>query len=337
MNFLAGTERHPNIEDIRAAAERLQGVAVRTPLLEFDRLNDRAGGRVLLKCEMFQHVGAFKIRGAWNMVSKLPEKKRKNGVVAYSSGNHAQAVAWSARKMEIPATIVMPTDAPKVKIANTRWLGANVVLYDRTGEDREAIAAEISDDTGAVIVPPYDHADIIAGQGTIGLEITEDMKAASVTPDVVAVPCSGGGLIAGCAITLKHAFPGSAIYAAEPEGFEDTVRSLKRGERVTNPKNGQSICDALLVQTPGELTFDINRKLLGGGVAVSDSDVEAAIRAAFLDARLVAEPGGAAGLAAVLSRKLDCAGKSICVVLSGGNVDAKLFSRIVGAEPGAKN
>lgn len=334
MTFLAGTDRHPDIDDIRAAANRLQGVAVRTPLLEFDRLNNLAGGRVLLKCEMFQPIGAFKIRGAWNMVSQLPENERKNGVIAYSSGNHAQAVAWSARKMEIPATIVMPADAPKVKIANTRELGANIVLYDRTGKDREAIAAGISDDIGAVIIPPYDHADIIAGQGTIGLEIAEDLEAASVRPDVVAVPCSGGGLIAGCAISLKYAFPGLGIYSAEPEGFEDTARSLARGERVTNPENSQSICDSLLVQTPGELTFDINRKLLSGGVAVSDGDVEAAMRVAFSHTRLVTEPGGAAGLAAVLSKKLDCAGKTTCVVLSGGNADAKLFSRIVSAEPG---
>ena len=331
---MESTERLPTIDDIQAAAQRLKGVALRTPLLESERLNARAGVRILLKCETFQPMGAFKIRGAWNLMSQLSEDQRARGAVAYSSGNHAQAVAWSGRRLGMKTTIVMPADAPPVKIENTQALGAEVVLYDRVAEDREAIAANIVDQTGASIVPPFDHPDIIAGQGTVGLEIAEQCAELGVVPDSMFVPCSGGGLIAGCAIALKHAHPDMQIYAAEPDKFDDTAKSLLAGTRVAVPAGSISICDALLTPIPGVLTFAINRKVLAGSLAVTDRDVRNAMYVAFSDARLVVEPGGAAGLAAALGVSAQYAGQTICVVLSGGNADPALFADILrsGAE-----
>lgn len=327
--MLVGTDPLPTIEDVRAAAGRLAGVVVRTPLLESERLNQRAGARIFLKCEMFQPIGAFKVRGAWNLISQIPDDEIGNGVVAYSSGNHAQAVAWAAQRRYTHATIVMPKDAPDVKVKNTKALGADVVLYDRTGEDRGAISAEIAARTGATIVPPYDHPDIIAGQGTVGLEAMQQMSEIGVTPDICLVPCSGGGLIAGCAIAVKDASPDVKVLAAEPSNFDDTARSLAAGERVTNAPGHSSICDALLVPTPGQLTFEILRRDVSAGVVVSEQEVRAAIRTVFLDTRIVIEPGGAVGLAAVLSGKLPEPSENICVVLSGGNIDRSLFADIV--------
>lgn len=326
---LASTDRIPTIEDIREAATRLAGVAVKTPLLESERLNERVGTRVLLKCETFQPMGAFKIRGAWNMISRLSEQKRRRGVVAFSSGNHAQAVAWCGRRLGIPTTIVMPSDAPQIKVNNTRALGAEVIPYDRITGDREAIAKEITSRTGAAIVPPYDHPWIIAGQGTVGLEIAEQCAELGTQPDAVIVPCSGGGLIAGCAIALKSAFAETEIYPAEPAGFDDTTQSLVHGVRVENEAGTVSICDALLVPTPGELTFEINRNFLSQGLTVTDREVRDAMYAAYTDARLVVEPGGAAGLAALLREPEAFAGRTVCVVLSGGNTDPGLFADIL--------
>jgi threonine dehydratase len=329
---LAATEGHPDLKDIQSAAARLAGVAIRTPLLESERLNKRIGARILLKCEMFQPIGAFKIRGAWNLMSRLSETERANGAVAFSSGNHAQAVAWAGRRLGMTTTIVMPDDAPRIKIENTRALGAEIRLYDRANDDREEIAREIVGDSGAVIVPPYDHRDIIAGQGTVGLEIAEQCAALGVAPDTAVVPCSGGGLIAGCAIALKSAYPAIKVLAAEPEGFDDTAKSLIAGKRIMNPPAIGSICDALLVPTPGELTFGINKELLAGGLAVSDGEVRKAMFAAFADTRLIVEPGGVTGLAAVMKEKDRMAGQTICVVLSGGNADPELFAEILRAE-----
>ena len=323
------TDRIPSIADIRAAAARLEGVAVRTPLLECEALNARAGARLLLKCETFQPVRAFKIRGAWNCISQLSDAERARGVTTFSSGNHAQAVAAAAHRLGIHATIVMPSDAPRIKIDRTEAYGATVVLRDR--KEREAAAAEIAARSGAVPVPPYDHADVIAGQGTVGLEIVEQCEEIGVVPNMVIVPCSGGGLVAGCAIALRDRWPDVEIYAAEPEEFDDTRQSLASGVRTANPSGGASICDALLVSTPGEMTFEINRALLAGAVAVSDVEVKAAMRAALLDACVVTEPGGAAGLAAALHGKTDVAGRTVCVVLSGGNVDPALLSELVAA------
>ncbi|MEX2455313.1 MAG: threonine/serine dehydratase [Rhodospirillaceae bacterium] len=319
----------PTIADVRAAALRLDGIALRTPLLESEAINTRAGGRVLLKCEMFQPMGAFKIRGAWNRIVRIPLDERARGVVAYSSGNHAQAVALAARTLGMPATVVMPSDAPGVKIDRTRGYGAEIVLYDRETEDREALAARIVARTGATVVPPYDHPDIVAGQGTVGLELAAQCAERGIVPDIVAVPCGGGGLVAGCAIALRDAWPDVAVYAAEPVGFDDTARSLAAGMRVANAPGAASICDALLVPTPGALTFEINRRLLSGGLVVSDDEVRSAMKAAWSDARLVVEPGGATGLAALLERRVDLRGRTACVVLSGGNAGADLFAAAI--------
>ena len=326
---MPATDRAPHLQDILSAAARIEGIAVRTPLLESERLNARLGARVMLKCEMFQPVGAFKIRGAWNLMSSLSENRRANGVVAFSSGNHAQAVAWAGQKLGISVTIVMPEDAPQIKIQNTRALGAEIRLYDRVNDDREEIARKITSQNGAVIVPPYDQREIIAGQGTVGLEIAQQCAAMGIVPKSVIVPCSGGGLVAGCSIALKDAYPDIDIYAAEPEGFDDTAKSLLLGERIMNPLAHGSICDALQVAMPGELTFDINKRLLAGGITVTDEDVKNAVFAAFADACLVVEPGGAAGLAAAMKENDLMSGQTICIVLSGGNVDPTLFAEII--------
>lgn len=333
---MAVTERIPDIGDIRSAADRLHGIANRTPLLESERLNERLGARILLKCEMFQPVGAFKVRGAWNLMSRLSEAERASGAVAFSSGNHAQAVAWAGRRLRMSTTIIMPRDAPRIKIANTRALGAEIRLYDRASEDREEIARQIVGESGAVIVPPFDHPDIIAGQGTVGLEAAEQCAEIGVVPDVAIVPCSGGGLIAGCAIALKGAYPEIEILAAEPEGFDDTGKSLEQGRRIRNSPSAGSICDALLVPVPGELTFEINRRLLAGGLVASDEDVKEAMFAAFSDCRLVVEPGGAAGLAAAIRNRDRFAGRTICIVLSGGNTEPGLFAEVLSDGDGGK-
>jgi threonine dehydratase len=319
----------PTIADVRDAARRLEGIARRTPILEFEAINALAGARVLLKCEMFQQMGAFKIRGAYNRIARLSDAERARGVVAYSSGNHAQAVAITARDFRIPATIIMPSDAPPVKIARTKGYGAEVVLYDRNGEDREAIAARIVERTGAAIVPPYDHPDVISGQGTVGLEIADQCAEMGLSADAVIVPCSGGGLVAGCALALAEASPKTKVYAAEPEGFDDTARSLAVGRRERNAPGASSICDALLVPTPGVITFEINRRLVDAGIAVSDSETMEAMAVAYESARLVVEPGGATGLAAVLQRRLPSKVETVCVVLSGGNADTDVFVRAI--------
>jgi threonine dehydratase len=318
-------ERLPTFADVEAAAARLRGIAVRTPLLESEALNERAGGRVLLKAESLQRTGSFKVRGAYNTISQIDAR----AVVAYSSGNHAQGVAAAAKLLGKAATIVMPADAPAIKVENTRGYGAEVRLYDRQRESREAIGAEIAARTGAALVRPYDDPRIIAGQGTAGLEIAEQARDRGAAPDLALMPCGGGGLIAGCALALTHAFPGIAVYAVEPDGLDDTRRSLKAGERVANAPGATSICDALLLPTPGEFTFALNQKLLAGGLTVSDDEVRSAIAFAFRHLKLVLEPGGAVALAAVLSGKLSLAGRTVAVVLSGGNVDPALFAAAI--------
>jgi threonine dehydratase len=315
----------PTFADVEAAAARLRGVVRRTPLLESDVLNELAGGRLLLKAECLQRTGAFKLRGAYNAISQLGGRP----VVAYSSGNHAQGVAAAARLLGVPATIVMPADAPAIKIANTRAYGATVRLYDRARESREAIGAEIAARTGAALIKPYDDPRIIAGQGTAGLEIAGQAEDRGAAPELALAPCGGGGLIAGCALALARAFPGIAIYAVEPAGLDDTGRSLDAGERVANAPDATSICDALLIPTPGELTFALNRRLLAGGFAVSDDEVRDAMAFAFSHLKLVLEPGGAVALAALLSGKLPLEHRTAAVMLSGGNVDPALFAAAI--------
>jgi threonine dehydratase len=321
----------PGLTEIRAAAEKLAAVAVETPLLQAPALDRRTGGHVLIKAEMLQRTGSFKFRGAYNKISRIAPALRHKGVVAFSSGNHAQGVAAAAQLLNTPATIVMPADAPAIKIENTRGYGASVVLYDRDTGDREAIAAEIVARTGATLVRPYDDPDIIAGQGTIGLELVRQAEALGCRLDLVLTPCSGGGLMAGCATAVKALSPQTRLMTVEPQDFDDMARSLASGHRQTNKPGRRSICDALMSPTPGILTFRINQRLTEAGLAVSDAEVQQAMAFAFRELKLVVEPGGAVPLAAVLSGKVEAAGQTIALVLSGGNVDAATFTAALAA------
>ncbi|MEJ2296922.1 MAG: threonine/serine dehydratase [Woeseiaceae bacterium] len=314
--------------DIEAAAARLAGTAVHTPLVRNHALDEVAGGTVLVKPECLQVTGSFKIRGAYNFLSQLSPEEAARGVVAFSSGNHAQGVAAAGALLGIHTAIVMPADAPAAKLENTQRLGGEVITYDRYTGDREAIARRISAERGAVLVPSYDHDYIIAGQGTVGLEIARDCETSGVEPDRVLVCCGGGGLIAGTATALKHVFPKVEIHTVEPEDFDDTARSLASGRRERIHDDARSICDALQAHTPGKLTFEINRRLLGEGLAVSDAEVRAAMRFAFRHLKMVVEPGGAVALAAVLSGKIDSRGETTIIVISGGNVDRELYAQI---------
>lgn len=316
------------LNDIEAAANRIASAVHPTPLLESTALSRRSAFRLLVKAESLQATGSFKIRGAYNFVDQLSPEERRGGLVAFSSGNHAQAVAAVAARFSVQCTIVMPKDAPVAKIEGTRSHGAEIVFYHREREDREIIARRIALERGAAIVPPFDDPRIIAGQGTVGLEIAEECRKFGVVPDVVLVPCSGGGLVAGIATALAAKSPATKIYAVEPAGFDDTARSLADGEPRTNAPGASSLCDALMVSAPGKITFPINRKLLAGAVTVTDDEVARAMRVAFAEFRLVAEPSGAAALAAALSGKIGLSGCTVVVVLSGGNVDAPLFARI---------
>jgi threonine dehydratase len=319
----------PTAADIEAAAKRLFGVAVRTPLINAPVLDDLLGARVFLKAETLQRTGSFKFRGAYNKISSIPEERRRAGVVAYSSGNHAQGVAAAAKLLGIPATIVMPSDAPALKRQRTLALGAQVVLYDRNTEDRAAIAKKLVTERGATLVPPYDDPLIIAGQGTIGVEIVEDLARLGLKPEIVVVGASGGGLAAGISLGVKARVPAAKFYIVEPEGFDDTLRSFKSGQREHNERMSGSICDALMSNTPGELTFPITQRLIGSGITANDTEVGRAVRYAFEELKLVVEPGGAIGLAALLAGKLDVKGKVVVGVLSGGNIDAKLIAQLI--------
>jgi len=304
--------------------------AVRTPLLSPPVLSDRVGARVFLKPEVLQRTGSFKFRGAFNKLSSIPVNAREGGVVAFSSGNHAQGVAAAAQILNMRATIVMPADAPLSKRERTKAFGAEVVLYDRDREDREAIARDIAAKRGATLVPPYDDPKVIAGQGTVGREIAEDMAALGLAPDIVVAPVSGGGLVAGVATAIKARFPKAMLMSAEPEAFDDHARSLRAGKREPHKAEGRTICDALMASIPGEITFAINSRLLSRGVTASDSDVGIAVGFAFRELKLVVEPGGAVGLAALLSGQIDARGKNVVIVLSGGNVDTELYARLIG-------
>ena len=316
--------------DIDAAARVLAPFAVRTPLLSPAVLSDRVGAKVFLKPEVLQRTGSFKFRGAFNKLSSIPMSARGGGVVAFSSGNHAQGVAAAAQILNMRATIVMPADAPLSKRKRTKAYGAEVVLYDRDREDREAIARDIAAKRGATLVPPYDDPMVIAGQGTVGREIAEDMTALGITPDIVVAPVSGGGLIAGVATAVKARFPQAMVMSAEPEAFDDHARSLRAGKREAHSSNGRTICDALMASIPGEITFAINSRLLAKGLTASDAEVGTAVGFAFRELKLVVEPGGAVGLAALLAGRIDISGKNVVIVLSGGNVDEDLYAKLIG-------
>ncbi|MDH3756667.1 MAG: threonine/serine dehydratase [Gammaproteobacteria bacterium] len=317
-----------DIAAIEAAAGRLDGVAVRTPLIRNDELDRIAGGRVLVKAENLQAIGSFKIRGAYNLMSQLSGAETTRGVVAFSSGNHAQGVALAGRLLGIHAAIVMPEDAPRAKIDSTRRLGGEIITYDRYTGDREAIASKVATERGAALVPSYDHEHIIAGQGTVGLEIAEQALEIQAPPDQVLINCGGGGLSAGSAVALKARLKAVSIRTVEPDDFDDTARSIAADERLMVVAGSRSICDSLLAETPGLLPFEIHRQLFDAGLTVSDREVCNAMRFAFQNLKMVVEPGGAVSLAAVLSGKIETAGKTTAVVISGGNVDLEQFAAI---------
>ncbi len=317
------------IDAIADADIRIRPYAIETPLLEWGILNEKLDARILCKAEPLQRTGSFKFRGAYNRVSRIDRAAFPGGVVACSSGNHAQGVAEAARLCGVDAVIVMPSDAPKVKIARTSHCGAEIVFYDRDTEDRTAIARDLCEKLNADFVAPFDDPVVIAGQGTAGLEIARQAKAAAADIDAVLVPISGGGLTAGVAIAVKDQFPNAEIYCVEPKGFDDYRRSLESGTRQKNEGTSRSICDALLMAEPGELTFAINKDLLAGGLAVGDNEVRHAMAYAWRDMKLVVEPGGAIALAALLSGAFEAKGRTVAVVLSGGNVDPHLFADII--------
>ncbi|GAN80979.1 threonine ammonia-lyase [Acidocella aminolytica] len=314
-------QRLPTPQDVHTAAARLTGCIVRTPMLRNAMLDAATGATVLVKPEVLQRTGSFKLRGATNALLCLPEATRARGVVAYSSGNHAQGVACAAASFGVPATIIMPSDAPAIKRDSTAFWGAKIIPYDRFTENREAIAAAVAAETGATLIPPYDHPDIIAGQGTAALELAMDAATAGLTLDLFIAPAGGGGLMAGSALALSDVSPSTSLHTAEPEGWDDTARSLATGERLRNDMNGSPFCDALLSPMPGALTFAINQRLVTSGFTVSDVEVRAAQKFAARTLKLVTEPGGAVALAALLSGKATLHGKVVGLILSGGNTE----------------
>ncbi|MFD1107410.1 threonine ammonia-lyase [Sphingobium olei] len=317
-------------EDVLDAARMIAPAAVRTPLLENAVLNERCGRRVFIKFEGAQRTGSFKFRGAYNRLVRLDAKERRAGVVAWSSGNHAQGVAAAAKMLDMPAIIVMPADAPAIKLANTRALGAQVITYDRHMENREEIATALAQARGATLVPSFDDPYIIAGQGTAGLEIVEQAAEAGVEVGQILVCCGGGGLTAGIATAVKARAPDTRIYTVEPAGFDDTARSLLSGERESVRPDARTICDALMSPSPGALTFPINRALVSGGLVVDDDQVRDAMRFAFSTLKLVVEPGGAVALAAMLAGLAPQDEGASAIVMSGSNVDGADYAAIVG-------
>jgi threonine dehydratase len=316
-----------NIDLIRAAAKRLHGHARRTPLLSSPFLDDIAGRKVYVKPECLQHTGSFKFRGGWSALSGMDPDKRANGVIAYSSGNHAQGVALAARMHGVPSVIVMPSDAPALKIENTKALGAQVVLYDRDTEDRDEIGARIAADRGLTLVKPFDDPLVIAGQGTAGLEIAEDANALGLENIDVLVCCGGGGFTSGIALACEADAPTLRVRPVEPDGFDDVARSLISGKIERNAATSGNICDAIITPQPGDLTFPIMHRLCGPGLVIRENEALMAMAQAFLRLKLVAEPGGAAALAAALYRPDDIRGDAVIVTISGGNVDPAQFAQ----------
>ena len=314
-----------NIEMIRAARDRLEGHVRRTPLLSSPFLDEIAGRRVWIKPECLQHTGSFKFRGGWSAVSAMSPEDRARGVIAFSSGNHGQGVAFAAARHDAPAVIVMPSDAPKMKIDNTRALGAEVILYDRAKEDRDVITTRLAAERGLTLIKPFDEPLVIAGQGTCGLEIAEQAAEQGIAKADVLVCCGGGGLASGIALALEAEAPGLRVRPAEPEGFDDMARSLRSGVIERNARLSGSICDAILTPQPGSLTFPILARLAGAGLVVSETEVLNAVALAFTRLKIVAEPGGVVALAAALFHGAEIEGDDVIVTVSGGNVDANVF------------
>ncbi|MBX9752270.1 MAG: threonine/serine dehydratase [Roseococcus sp.] len=321
----------PSFDDVRAAAQRLKGRIRRTPMLRHRALDEAAGGVVLIKPEPLQITGSFKLRGATNAALRLPPEARARGIVTHSSGNHGQAIAAACHALGMPALIAMPLDAPRVKVEATRAWGAEIHFFDRHGVDRDALAAELAAQRGAAHIPPFDHPDVIAGQGTAILELLEDARDAGFRPDQLAICTGGGGLLAGSALSAKALAPQARIFAVEPEGWDDYGQSLRAGHRIANDGLGSGLCDSLLSKQPGQITFAVNAPRVTGGLVVTPAEVFAAMRFAFTHLKLVVEPGGAVALAAVLAGKLATRDAVTGIILSGGNVDAGVFAQAMAA------
>lgn len=326
MNTLV--DNLPSFEDVVSAAAQIKGEAVRTPLLYARHASELLGRPIYVKPECLQRTGSFKFRGAFNRISRFTPEEAKAGVIAVSSGNHAQGVAAAASLLGISAKIVMPADAPTAKISGTKGYGADVVFFDRKSEDREELVAKLAREDGRVFVAPYENFHVMAGQGTIGLEIAEDASGLGIDIDAVLAPTGGGGLLAGISLAFSELLPTSKIFGVEPAGFDDLKRSLETGERQRNAKTSGSICDAILAPTPGEATFAINRRLVDGIFVVSDEEAGAAVAHGFEALKLVIEPGGAVALAAVLESRIPPGDGAVVAVLSGGNIDAELFASL---------
>lgn len=321
----------PTHADVLAAAERLRGRVVRTPMLRHPLLDEITGGTVLIKPEPLQRTGSFKLRGATNAVLQLDAAQREAGVVTHSSGNHGQAIACASAAEGVRALIAMPSNAPAIKVESTRRWGAEITFFDRATTDREVLARQLAEERGAVVLPPFDHPHVIAGQGTLALELIEDAKAAGLSLDVLATGAGGGGLIAGCNLAVEGASPQTEVWAVEPEGWDDTARSLAGGSRLANDGRGPGLCDSLLSMAPGELTFAINQPRLKGAVVVTQAEVFRAMRVAFEALKIVVEPGGSVALAALLAGKIPAKGRTVGIVLSGGNVDPAVFAQALAA------
>ncbi len=322
----------PIFSDILAAATQIEGKAIETPLLQSELLNELTGANVFIKPENLQRTGSFKFRGAYNALSSLSDIEKKKGVLAVSSGNHAQGVAEAARLLGMTATIIMPEDSPKIKLERTKRSGAKVITYDRLNEDRDEIAANYLKADDSNFIHPFENSFVIAGQGTVGLEICNSLKKLDQTPDHVFVCAGGGGLTAGIALSLENQFPMAKVHTCEPDGFDDYRQSLLAGERMENVMLGGSICDAIVTPMPGEISFAINKNLLGEGKVVSDVQALSAVAFAFNELKLVVEPGGAVALAALLKEGKALEGKTVVITLSGGNVDPNILAKALSAD-----
>jgi threonine dehydratase len=323
------------LEDVYDAAEALRGVVIRTPLLENFDINARLGGRLLIKAEHLQRTGAFKIRGAYNRLRDMSAEEKQRGAVTYSSGNHAQGLALAGQLLETSAVIVMPADTPTAKVESTKALGAKVVTFDRDRENSDEVVTRVQRETGRIVVPPSGDVRVLAGAGTASLELLQQAQALDAKLNAVLVPCGGGGLTAATAFLMHELSQKTQVFAVEPQLFDDTRQSLWAGKRVSNPKGRRTICDSIMTPTPNEYTFEINRKLLAGGLTVSDDEVRAAMRFAFDQFKIVIEPGAAVAIAAILSGQFDIRGKTVAVFTTGGNVDARRYCELVNVESDA--
>jgi len=319
----------PDYSDILSAAETIRSEAVRTPLVSNDALDAATGCKVFVKPENLQRTGSFKFRGAYNAISKLSEQERSRGVLASSSGNHAQGIGEAARLYKCAAKIIMPSDAPAMKVERTKATGAEVIFYDRSSEDRDALLGRLKEETGGTVIHPFNHPMVIAGQGTVGLEISEDIKSKGYVPDRVIVCTGGGGLMSGTALAIHEHFPQAKLHCVEPVGFDDYKRSLESGSLQSNAQTSGSICDAIISPRPGAIGFSINQRLLTSGFLVTDDEALSAMRFAYQELKMVVEPGGAVALAAVIRHGHEWAGETVAIVLSGGNVDPDIFIRAI--------